>query len=118
MHRTLLACADLMTASRFRADGVDVQTVRTAAAALDAVGAGEIVAVFVDLDAFPDLPRALMDRGLEPGLIVGFAPHVDTDRLGAARAGGIRAMPRGAAISGFSRVVERMAASRDADPHA
>jgi hypothetical protein len=80
---------DLMDRSRLKGGGmgeVDVRFVRTAAALEEAVDAGSVDAVVIDLkqpDAL-DAVRRLAGRVH----VVGFGAHVDTDGLRAAREAG------------------------------
>ena len=127
----IVACADLMTTSRFETSGaeVDLQCVRTAAAALTAIGvamaesaavavatvtagaeSGGVehhVVVVVDLVTCGDLPQLARERFGAELVVVGFAPHVRVDLLEAARATCTRVLPRGSVVKRFADVVAR-----------
>lgn len=113
----VLACADLMTASRLDAvPGLDVRTARTATRALELVAAagGDAVLV-VDLATVGELGELLGgDDAPEVAGIVAFAPHVQVERLEAARAWADVVAPRGATVRALAdqvaRAVDRRAA--------
>lgn len=82
---------DLMDRSRLTAPGVEVVTVSVAALPGElASRRGEVDLVVADLSR-PGVLDGL--TGLEVP-VVGFAPHVDDELLGRARAGGVDAVPR------------------------
>jgi hypothetical protein len=91
---------DLMDQSRIRAAHPGVRFVRRAADLLE-VGADHVI---VDLDR-PD-SASVLDR--LSGTVVGFAAHVDTERLDAARAAGIsEALPRSVFFARLARSAPR-----------
>jgi hypothetical protein len=94
----IVASSDLMTGSRFVAEGVVCLVRRSADAAMAAAGEHPDAAVFVDLTAFPELPAQIAHR---EGPVHGFAPHVREDLLDAARDACASVLPRGAAIKRF-----------------
>lgn len=105
MEMILVACADLMTASRFSANSYAVMVCRSEARLLENLGGTEdstIAYVLVDLAGFADLPRKIRDfAGENAPRIVGFAPHVREDLLGAGREVCDEVVVRGAAVKRF-----------------
>lgn len=101
----VVACPDLMTASRFSAENVDVTVGRTDAQALEHVERGATTCL-VDLAAFPDLPRQLRELHGGTVRIVGFAPHVQMDVLEAGKEFCDLVVPRGAAVKRFAALAE------------
>lgn len=108
----LVACADLMTASRFGHPTEPVQTVRSAEQVLAAVDAGGIALIVLDLQGFAELAPRLREQSPELA-IVGFAPHVQEELMDAARAHCTEVLPRGAVVKGFERLVDRHLAEHD-----
>lgn len=110
MSLILLACSDLMTASRIEAGAglAEVRTVRSAVALLDAVRGNSDAVVAIDLTAFPDLVSDLRADGAPPCAgIVAFAPHVHTELLDAARDVADVVAPRGAAVRSITALADR-----------
>jgi hypothetical protein len=116
MTVVLLACSDLMTASRIElAEGVDVARFNDATRLRERLSEVPDAAVVVDLDSFPELPRELRVAGFD-GTIVAFAPHVRTELLDAARSDCDLVAPRGAVVKDLARQVERARSLRAAGP--
>lgn len=105
MNPVVLACSDLMTASRFGDPRVELISCRNAQSAHAAVAAHAGALVLVDLQSMPDLAQELRDAG-HAGTIVGFAPHVQVELLEAAEPWCDQTLPRGAAIKRFERLVD------------
>lgn len=103
----LLACTDLMTASRLDAAQVDVRTCRDEQALLGALREQPGAIVVVDLQGFPHLPQRLREEGFS-GPIAAFAPHVREDLLEQARSHADEVLPRGAVVKRFPDLVERL----------
>jgi len=118
----LLACRDLMTASRLEPHPVlRVRRLSSEDRVREAVAeADEPFVVVIDLSAFPDLPSRLREqnpRGLAG--VVAFAPHVQEELLEAARGDADVVAPRGAVVKALERHVERAIERRqDAQPPA
>src|SRR5665647_467502 len=114
----IVACADLMTASRFQTSGADVDLVTTrspdaAMAALAAVVAaegqvtGEVsdLVVVVDLATCAEVPGRVRELYGNDLVVLGFAPHVQVDLLEAGRATCTRVLPRGSVVKRFAQVI-------------
>ncbi len=88
--RVVAFVPDLMDRSRLsRAEGVEVVVVRRPDELTDVVVAGDLVVVDLGRPGVLDVVGAL------PGTVVGFASHVDTDVIAAARAAGcLEVLPR------------------------
>ena len=95
---------DLLDRSRFNSV-VDLIVVNTPAAidSIAGLGPGDVVAVDLSREGALDAAARASQRGAK---VYGFASHVDTDTLRAARAEGVVAMARSAF---FGRVAELFA---------
>lgn len=117
MTVAVLACADLMTASRMGAEGVELVRCSTEARVLEALAINPGAVVVVDLQGFAGLPARLRELGVDVAGIVAFAPHVQEAALEAARPYADVVAPRGAAVSKLGRLIERaLAAAAGVDP--
>lgn len=92
-----------MTASRLQLEAGDLRRCSTAERALDALRAAPGAVLVVDLTAFPDLASRVREEFPGAGRIVGFAPHVRTDLLDAARQWCDDVVPRGSMVKHFAR---------------
>lgn len=112
MTDVCLACPDLMTASRFMADGVRVRSIRTFEELEQVVQEngqeknGGRTTLIVELQACSDLGKEAHAGSFRDKLwIVGFAPHVQEALLESSQEWCNLVMPRGAAISRFPKYV-------------
>jgi hypothetical protein len=106
--RVIVACADLMTASNLRAGSqLNPELIRTPDLVVERVAADPLGCrvVVVDLQTMPDLPRMLRNDAAYEGVIVGFAPHVRTDLIHAARPWVTKVVARGAVVQRFDALV-------------
>lgn len=111
----IVVCADIMTASNIAASSaLEPVVVRSAEAAVGVItGLGDDVVVLIDLQEFVDLARDLRDDHNFAGVIIGFAPHVRTDLLDAARPFVTSLKSRGAVVQRLDDVVRSAIARRD-----
>lgn len=107
----LLACRDLMTASRLElAEGVDVRRFGDLDSLLQAVLERPDAVVVVDLTAFAEAPGAIRGGvGGDRVAIVAFAPHVHDELLDVAREHADLVVPRGAVMKSLALQVRRAA---------
>jgi hypothetical protein len=114
MFRVLLACRDLMTASRLELlEGVDVRRFSTVERLEDALRDDPSAFVVIDLPAYPDLPQRLAGEGALPTAgVIAFAPHVHEELMDAARPYVDLVAPRGATVRSLAAQLERVAARR------
>ena len=105
----LLACRDLMTASRLEgAVGFDVRRLGSEAKLLAALRDDPAAVVVIDLTAFPQLPATLADGDApRAAAVIAFAPHVQEELLDQARSHVDLALPRGAVVKALGTQVER-----------
>lgn len=113
--KVIVACADLMTASRFQTSGADVDLVTTrspdaAMAAIAehqrlAVEAGSALVVVVDLATCAEVPARVRELYGTALVVLGFAPHVQVELLEAGRASCTRVLPRGSVVKRFAQVI-------------
>jgi hypothetical protein len=84
---TVVLCVDLMDRSRIAAARPDAVFVRTPAALLERVAAGEVDSVIVDLSRAGaiDAIAAVAAQGVA---VTGYGAHVDAELLDAARSAG------------------------------
>ncbi len=102
-----LLCRDLMTASRFVDERVEIVRHRDADD-LFASWATEGGVILVDLGEFSSGAGALNRLGIEPKFIYGFAPHVESGTIASESVYCARIYTRGAVVKSFARVVDRM----------
>jgi hypothetical protein len=108
VNLVLLACKDLMTASRLEAaEGVEVRRIGTEERLLEALAEAPEAVVVVDLTAFPGLPERLAaaDSPQCAG-VVAFAPHVHEELLEQARAWADVVAPRGSVVKALEARVQ------------
>ena len=90
----VVLCVDLLDRSRITAAHPDATFVRSAAALLERVEAGQVRSVIVDLSR-PDAIIAISTASAAGAVVTAYGAHVDTDLLAAARAAGCaEALPR------------------------
>lgn len=91
---TVVLCVDLLDRSRISAAHPDATFVRSSAALLERVEAGQVRSVIVDLSR-PDAIVAIAAATAAGAVVTAYGAHVDTDLLDAARAAGCaEALPR------------------------
>lgn len=102
MTDVVLACRDLMTASRLSLPTAEVRRCGREEQVRGELEQYPEAVVIVDLGAFPSLPEQVRTWGFR-GRMVGFAPHVERELLEAARPWCDEVVPRGSVVKHFAR---------------
>ena len=109
MYVILLACRDLMVASRLELQAdVEVRRIGDPESLFAALNERPHSVVVVDLMAFPSLPAELAsEHAPSCAAVIAFAPHVHVDLLEEARPFADLVVPRGAVVKSLTSQVDR-----------